>query len=106
MPSWSHDGQWIYFSSDRSGSWQIWKQPVAGGDAIQVTRNGGFIAFETADGTALYFTKPEQTGFWRIPVTGGDETVVLDVPASHNWQDWVLTRRGIFFVQLEPRTRM
>lgn len=99
MPSWSHDGQWIYFSSDRSGSWQIWKVPAAGGEAVQVTLNGGFIAFEAADGAALYYTKPAQTGFWRRPLTGGDETLVLDLPASHSWQDWVLTREGIYFVQ-------
>ncbi|HSA93477.1 MAG TPA: winged helix-turn-helix domain-containing protein, partial [Terriglobales bacterium] len=31
VPSWSRDGQWIYFASDRSGSWQVWKMPAAGG---------------------------------------------------------------------------
>ena len=31
VPSWSRDGQWIYFGSDREGT-EIWKVPVSGGD--------------------------------------------------------------------------
>ena len=49
-PSWSRDGNWIYFASTRSGTLQIWKMPAAGGPAVQVTRKGGFEGFETADG--------------------------------------------------------
>ena len=36
-PSWSIDGQWLYFLSDRSGSSQLWKLPLAmPGEAVQV----------------------------------------------------------------------
>ena len=27
-PSWSHNGNWIYFGSNRSGEFQIWKIPT------------------------------------------------------------------------------
>ena len=37
-PSWSIDGQWIYFASNRTGDWQIWKMPSAGGTPEQITR--------------------------------------------------------------------
>ena len=30
IPSWSHDGTWIYFWSDRTGTPQIWKMPTWG----------------------------------------------------------------------------
>ena len=43
-PGWSADGQWLYFSSNRTGTWQIWKQPITGDTATQVTSNGGFVA--------------------------------------------------------------
>ena len=29
-PEYSPDGQWIYFNSDRSGSWDIWRMPSDG----------------------------------------------------------------------------
>ena len=41
----SRDGKWLYFTSNRTGAFQIWRMPASGGDAaIQITRNGGWIA--------------------------------------------------------------
>jgi dipeptidyl aminopeptidase/acylaminoacyl peptidase len=36
-PRWSADGRTLYFLSSRSGSRQVWRLPVAGGEALQVT---------------------------------------------------------------------
>src|SRR5512145_754954 len=36
-PAWSPDGKWIYFQSSRSGSSQVWKLPIDGGEAQPVT---------------------------------------------------------------------
>ena len=36
-PEWSPKGDAVYFLSSRSGSSQVWRQPVAGGDAVKVT---------------------------------------------------------------------
>ena len=77
-PSWSHDGKWIYFSSKVTGRYEIWKISSAGGKAVQVTRNGGFVAFESPDGTSLYYTKTEQNAaLFRMSLQGGAETEVL-----------------------------
>ena len=37
-PTWSPDGTWIYFQSSRSGSEQVWRIALAGGEAEQVTK--------------------------------------------------------------------
>jgi dipeptidyl aminopeptidase/acylaminoacyl peptidase len=37
-PRWSADGRWLYFLSSRSGSVQVWRTPVNGGTASQVTK--------------------------------------------------------------------
>lgn len=44
MPSWSRDGHWLYFASNRSGDDQVWRVPATGGEAVQVTKQGGFAA--------------------------------------------------------------
>jgi dipeptidyl aminopeptidase/acylaminoacyl peptidase len=36
-PQWSPDGQWIAFTSDRSGKSNVWRVPVRGGEAQQLT---------------------------------------------------------------------
>lgn len=38
-PTWSPDGRFIAYSSDRSGDFDIWVQPVGGGDPVQVTKD-------------------------------------------------------------------
>src|SRR5690348_1337100 len=36
-PRWSVDGTNIYFLSSRAGSMQIWRLPMSGGEAVQIT---------------------------------------------------------------------
>ena len=40
-PTWSPDGRFIAYSSDRSGNFNIWVQPVGEGNAIRVTKLTG-----------------------------------------------------------------
>ncbi len=97
-PSWSRDGRWIYFASDQSGSWQVWKMPVDGSGALQVTKQGGFAAFESTDGTTLYYAKgPTSAGLWKVHAGGGEETEVLPELAASYWGYWGLTPEGIYF---------
>jgi Tol biopolymer transport system component len=50
VPSWSRDGKWIYFSSMRTGSHQIWKHSLENSSEMQLTQQGGFFPFESYDG--------------------------------------------------------
>ncbi|MEO6759639.1 MAG: LpqB family beta-propeller domain-containing protein, partial [Saprospiraceae bacterium] len=58
-PSWSRDGKWLYFASDRGtvGVTDMWKQPVGGGPAIRLTSSGGSEGYESTDGKLFYFSK-------------------------------------------------
>src|SRR5689334_23497408 len=64
-------GQWLYFFSNRDhGKPQIWKMPSAGGPAVQVTKNGGWLGLESMDGRFLYFSRQamaaeETADIWR-----------------------------------------
>jgi Tol biopolymer transport system component len=79
LPGWSADGNFIYFTAaDGNRIHQIWKRPIAGGKAIQITHSGAFGSEESRDGKWVYYTKPTPTletpTIWRSPVTGGTET--------------------------------
>lgn len=96
-PRWSRDGQWIYFTSYRSGSWQLWKVPALGGPAVQVTRDGGLRAAESIDGRFLYFSK-SPPAIWRTPTSGGDATRILELPSRTDWGgEWIVADSGIYF---------
>jgi Tol biopolymer transport system component/DNA-binding winged helix-turn-helix (wHTH) protein len=99
-PSWSRDGKWIYFYSDRGGSpFQLWKVPLKGGPPVQITRNGGVFAVESADGRFLYYSKFEVPGIWKVPLSGGVEERVLDRAGWCEWYNWALGRSGVYFLQ-------
>ena len=105
VPSWSRDGRWIYFASNRTGTFQVWKMPVQGGDAVQVTKQGGFLAFESPDGKYVYYGKGrELPGLWRVPVNGGDEEPVLDWLSQAGWGLWAVVDRGIYFAEQEGKS--
>jgi Tol biopolymer transport system component len=108
LASWARDGRCIYFASDRTGSWQIWRQEAAGAKVVQVTRNGGFAAFESPDGRHLYYSKGGRTGgIWRIAISAegasGEESKVLDVPDREMWGNWAVTEKGIYFIERTNR---
>jgi hypothetical protein len=102
IASWSHDGLWIYFASDRSGQYQIWKAPKEGGEPVQVTRSGGHMAFESPDGKYLYYNKSSQPGLFRMPAQGGEETQILqELPSTAGgiWASFGVTSKGIYFLR-------
>jgi dipeptidyl aminopeptidase/acylaminoacyl peptidase len=100
-PRWSRDGRWIYFCSNRTGgNLELFKVPAEGGDAVQLTKNGGTVASESPDGRFIYFSKttlewpPRPLGIWRIPVDGGEEVQVHDREVFLLWE---VLEQGIFY---------
>ena len=99
MPSWSADGRWIYFCSDKSGDLNIWKIPSDGGEVVQITRQGGFEAFESPDGKSVFYSKGRGVaGLWRVSTDGGEESAVAELAEAGYWRYWTMTNKGIYFV--------
>jgi dipeptidyl aminopeptidase/acylaminoacyl peptidase len=98
VPSFSRDGKWIYFSSNRSGDFQIWKVPSSGGDAVQVTHNGGFVAFESTDGLHVYYTQTANTPsiLWRISTRGGEPVKVLEGVIQ---RAFTMLETGVYYIE-------
>jgi Tol biopolymer transport system component len=78
MPFWSRDGKWIYFYTNRTGRAEIWRISFAGGVAEQITKEGGFMGYESADGTRLFYTKAASSPLFAKPLSGGAERQLLD----------------------------
>lgn len=70
-----------------------------GGLAKQVTRRGGYAAFESSDGHFLYYAKGQAVpGLWRIPTNGGEETGVINSLGAGYWGYWVVAEKGIYYL--------
>lgn len=97
FPSFSRDGKWIYFSSNRTGEFRIWKLPVSGGDAGQVTTAVGYTPQESPDGAHIYYVERVLTPspLWRVPTAGGAPAKVLEGVILGNF---VVLDRGIYYI--------
>ena len=73
-PTWSPDGRYIAYSSDRGGKLDVWVQQLSGGNPIQITKgpgnnwqpdwspDGKYIAYRSEDG---------EGGLYIAPALGG-----------------------------------
>src|SRR5882724_760363 len=73
--TWSPDGRFIAYSSNRGGKFDVWVQQVSGGDPVQITRgpghnwqpewspDGKYIAYRSENGDG---------GLFVIPALGGE----------------------------------
>jgi Tol biopolymer transport system component/DNA-binding winged helix-turn-helix (wHTH) protein len=98
VPSWSRDGKWIYFSSNRGNEPnQVWKVPDSGGTPVQLTSTGGTLPNEGTDGFVYYSKSFRSDEIWKVPPGGGEETRVMKVAGLDSWS-WALGSTGIYFI--------
>src|SRR4029077_7688909 len=72
--SWSPDGGFLAYSSDRGGKFDIWVQQVSGGDPVQVTRGPGhnWQPDWSHDGKSIvYRSEGDGGGLFIMPALGG-----------------------------------
>lgn len=102
LPAWSADGLWIYFMSNRSGDFQLWKMPVAGGESVQLTKQTALQSFASPDGKWIYYSKISKTnenpGLWRISIDGENEAPIAELAAAGFARSWTATASGIYYV--------
>jgi hypothetical protein len=101
--SWSHDGKWIYFGSEREAGAQIWRVPASGGPANRLTKTDGVAALESVDGKTLYFSKVSDPGLWSLPLAGGTESKVL--PSLYGVDNFAVAKRGVYIVRAAPESQ-
>jgi len=98
-PSWSHDGNWIYFTNgEDSPNVRVWKVRSEGGHAVQVTRHEGFNPLESPDGRHVFFS--HELRLWRVGIDGTEEQQVQGMPQLGNYGEvWSPFGSGIYFLR-------
>ena len=87
-PTWSPDGRLIAYSSDRSGNFDIWVQPVGEGDAVRVTTSQAhdWEPDWAPDGNRLVFrSERDGGGLFVVPVLGGNERKISSFGYRPRW---------------------
>src|SRR5262249_24134425 len=87
-PTWSPDGRFIAYSSDKGGNFDIWVQPVGGGDAKQITYSPAddWQPDWSPDGSRLVFrSERDRGGLYTVPVLGGYEQKISTFGYRPRW---------------------
>jgi Tol biopolymer transport system component/DNA-binding winged helix-turn-helix (wHTH) protein len=86
--TWSPDGRWIAYSSDRNGNFDIWVKPVAGGASVQVTKSTAhdWQPDWSPEGSQIVFrSERDGGGLFIAPPSGGAEQKISDFGYLPRW---------------------
>jgi hypothetical protein len=76
---------------------QLFRVPVTGGQATQVTQGGGFTCQFSEDGSYLYYLKTRNGGeIWHLEMATNREEPVVPGMKSRNWR---VLRDGIYMLE-------
>jgi tricorn protease-like protein len=96
-PSYSRDGKWIYFTSERTGRPEIWRIPATGGAPVQITTSGAHLGIESFSGSELLLLRHEDNRdfLFVMPAAGGAETRIAEVYLRPTL---AVAKAGLYFV--------
>jgi Tol biopolymer transport system component len=80
----SPDGAWIQYSSDRSGTWQVWRMRPDGSAARQISHDGGLDPRGFTGDPHVYYGKPNVRGLFRLDPESGREEPVTELVGASN----------------------
>lgn len=108
-PRWSPDGKFVWFLSTRSGSSQVWRIPVSGGEAqkvtdlpldvsnLQISPDGRHLAFSLE--VFIDSAKPAATKRMLDAIEARKSTgLVFDRLFVRHWDTWEDGRRSHLFI--------
>ena len=105
-PTWSADGKRTYFTSNRTGRFEIWCLNIATGGERQISFNGGHRAIE-AEGKRLFLAKKHSDGLFELDLNAPNapEKQITAKLSSLDWRNWDQTGEHIYYVAREHEAR-
>lgn len=101
VPSWSHDGKWLYVQSEGAHATEarIFRCPSSGGAAVALSAKPGSYPMESPDGGTVYFADPTTAATLHTVSLkpAGTESVLKGMPAVSDYSMWTVVPEGIYF---------
>lgn len=104
LSCWSRWGDDLYYQVDGSRGWELWRVHPDGSGRRRISDAGYAIIDETSDGRGLLCAKPGEPGIWRVPVDGGEASLVVAGDRCRDWQETVAAEDGLYFIRRETET--
>lgn len=80
----SPDGRLIYFTSNRTGAYQVWRMNLDGSNQTAVTKTeGGYVIFVSPDGQWVYYESGHRHTLWKVSTETGEEIQVSEHKIYH-----------------------
>jgi Tol biopolymer transport system component len=96
FPSFSRDGQWLYFGGVGTGDSRIFKMLATGGRPVPVTDKPSAMPIESYDGDLFYLDNLNGAGsVWRLPRSGGPAVKVVEGVVSGNFD---VVDGGLYYI--------
>ena len=88
LHGWSPDGQWLTYTGERNGEYDIYKIPASGGDEVRLTYTPGLDDGSefSPDGQLIYYNsvRSGKMELWRMRADGSEQTQLTD----DEYQNW------------------
>ena len=97
------DGNEIYFSSNRSGEWAVWRMDAAGKNPTEIQRGNAYAPQVSPDEKTLFYSKKDQAGLWAYDLESKTEQLLIETFHPMYWGAFALSERGIYY--LNPQNR-
>jgi transcriptional activator of cad operon len=104
VTSWSSDGKGIYYSSTKSGDWQLWSFNLKDKSTKQLTFKGGYSGYDNPVDGLLYFSKYHQNGLFRLN-EDGSESQIIESFSLLNWLNWRLVDNKVYYTKSPLQVR-
>lgn len=100
-PTWSSDGSYFYYSSNKNGDWEIFKYEMEGTETDNVSMFNGYqVKLNPEKSESIYFTKMNADTIWQYSLSNEKIEFVCESKGLEN-PNWAPTQNGIYYLAWE-----